>query len=749
MALNKSTLLGAMICCLIPVTGLAEDFIPVYNPLLHITPTDGEIILDGFVDEEAWQTAAVADNFAEHSPGDQTQPPVDTKVLVTYDTDNLYVAFICYDDPDGVRASFCKRDQIFQDDNVFVCLDPYGDGATGYEIAVNPFGIQGDLFFSANGGEDISYDMIYHTAGRVNGEGWIAELAIPFSSLRFPEREKQVWRVDFWRNRPRDVRYQMSWAAYDRDESCWPCQWGTMHGLENLEPPKGLELLPAIVGQQAGERLADGSFDNGPVVIQGSGSAKYGISSNVTVEATIRPDFSQVESDAAQIDVNSKFALFYPEKRPFFMEGSDLFNTWFNAVYTRSINDPGVAGKITGRMGKTSFAVLSAQDRTTAIILPLEEHSHFIQNGESVANIFRVKQELGDQTWIGAVGTDRRYTGGGSGSLVGLDSRLRLNRNYSLEAQYLHSFTEEPDDSTLTEDFSDHLFDGDRLTEAFDGESFNGHGLYASFERDGRSWSFDFDYWDRSPTFRAENGFETYNNQRLGAFSTSYLMRFEKSTWLEWLNPGLYASRAWNYDGQKKEDQVQATLEMRLRKSQIGMHAYVNSGSEVFQGQQYDDLWVVHNCLHATPSERISLGGHIVYGNRVFYSGQEIGRQTDYGVWVDWRPWDRLLLEPRFSHSHSRSLVDDETFFDGYITRTRVSLQLTRELSARLVLQYNNFSEVWEADPLLTYQLNPFSIFYVGSTRDYRQFSPAQEQEASWQLADRQYFVKFQYLFRI
>lgn len=747
---HRIALLGLVFATLLPPFCQGADFTPVFNPQLHIAATTEEITLDGVLDEPVWAAAAVADNFVEHSPGDQTQPPVETRVLVTYGPDHLYVAFICQDDPAQVRASFCKRDQIFSDDNVFVCLDPYGDGATGYEIAVNPLGIQGDLFFSANGGEDMSYDMIYHTGGRLNDEGWVVELAIPFRSLRFPDRPEQVWRVDFWRNRPRDVNYQMSWAAYDRDESCWPCQWGTLHGLRDLQPPKGLELLPAVVSQQSGQRRDDGTFDNGAVVTRGSFSAKYGLASNVTAEATVRPDFSQVESDAAQIDVNSKFALFYSEKRPFFMEGSDLWGTWFNAVYTRSINDPSVAGKVTGRSGKTSFAVLSAVDRTTAIILPFEEHSHFVQNGESVSNMVRVKQELGDQTWVGVVATDRRYTGGGSGSLVGLDSRLRLDRNCSLEVQYLRSFTDEPEAPELTAPFADHLFDGGERTEVFDGESYTGHGLYASFERDGRNWSVDFDYWDRSPTFRAENGFETHNNQRLGAVNASYMFRFEESPWLEWLNPSVYAARGWNYDGQKKEDTAQLTLQARLRRAQIGMHAYGLVSSEVFRETEFDDLWLVHNCFRTTPSQRISFGGNVNHGNRVFYSGLEVGRQTDYGLWLDLRPWDRLLVEGTFSHSHSRALDRDETFFDGYVTRTRLSLQLNRELSARLIMQYNDFAQSWEADPLLSYQLDPFSIFYVGSTRDYRQLGPGVgEDEPTWQLTQRQYFLKFQYLFRV
>lgn len=725
------------------------QFSPNIAPEITVRPTSAEIRIDGVIDPAEWIDAAEAGNFSEHSPGDQIQPPVDTRVLVTYDPQNLYVAFICYDDPAAIRASFCQRDRIFSDDYVILCLDTYGDSATAFEIACNPLGIQGDLYFSATGGEDISYDLIFDTAGQINDEGWVAEFAIPFSSLRFPDQQEQVWKVDFWRNSPRHVRYQMSWPYYDRDESCWPCKWGTMYGLENLEPTSGLEVLPAVVSSQAGRRTDDTPFENGKVVTRGSLSAKYGITSNIIAEATVRPDFSQVESDAAQIDVNSNFALFYPEKRPFFMEGSDLFNTYFNAVYTRSINDPTVAGKLTGRSGQYSFALLSALDRSTAIILPFEEHSRFVENGESVSNIFRVKKELGDQTYVGLVGTDRRYSDGGSGSLIGLDSKVRLNRAYSLEMQYLHSFTTEPDDSTLTVDFQNETFDEGRYTRGFNGEEFNGHALYTSFERNGRSWSFDFDYWDRSPTFRAENGFETRNNQRRGSVYSQYIFRFEDSTWMDYLIPSLYLARNWNYQGQRKEDSAQFTLEWRLRKSQISSHSYYGLYSEVFQGVEYDDLWRLHVCARTTPTQRLTFGGHFNYANTVFYQGEEIGRQTDYGFWADVKPWDRLLWSASFSHSHSNALDRDATFFDGFVTRHRVNLQITRELSARLVLQYNDFRELWEADPLLTYQLDPFSIFYIGSTRDYRLYNTVNDPDSSWQLAHRQYFVKFQYLFKV
>ncbi len=719
-------------------------------PTLAVERAPGPITLDGVLDDPGWQGAEMATHFAEHNPGDQVQPPFRTEAWLTYDDEHVYVAFRCYDDPSQIRASFCKRDNIFQDDVVFLCLDTFGDGATGYEIAVNPYGIQGDLFFSTTGGEDIRFDLVYAAAARIDDQGWCAEFAIPLRNLRFPDRPEQVWRVDFWRNQPRDVRTQASWAAYDRDESCWPCQWGTVTGIGGIKPAAGLDLIPAFTANQAGSREdADSEFDNGPINGEASLTAKYAVSSDVVVEGTLNPDFSQVESDAAQIDVNTTFALFYPEKRPFFQEGADLFETWFNAIYTRSINDPSVAGKLTGRTGRTSFALLSAYDLHSPIIVPFEERSWFINNGESFNNVLRVKQEYGEQTYLGLAATDRRYDGGGSGSLAGLDGRLRLNPQYRLEAQYLRSFTVEPDDSTLTEGLNGATFDDGRHTAAFDGESFNGQAFYTGLERDGRNWAFSLRYCDRSPTFRAENGFEVRNSYRQGYGSTSYIFRFDDSELWEYLSPGAQASRSWNYDDLMKDEAVQVWLSGRLRKAQFNWHAQYTADAQRYGGNDYEGLDQWHLCANATPSQLLALGGSANYGHRVYYSGQAIGRQEDYSFWFDLKPLDRLLLETQASWSRSRHLDGDEQYFDGYVLRTRVALQLTRELSLRLILQYNDFNELWEADPLLQYQLNPFSIFYVGSTRDYRLLTPSGQDAGDWRLVDRQYFLKLQYLFRI
>jgi hypothetical protein len=724
----------------------AADFIPVYHPELTVRRTPQAIVVDGELDDAGWQYAGRADNFAEHSPGDQTQPPVATEAWLTYDDDHLYVAFRCADDPALLRASFTERDRIWNDDYVMLLLDTYGEQTWAYEIAANPYGIQGDLLWSTNGDEDMTYDLVYATAARITAQGWQVEMAIPWSSLRFPRRDLQEWRVDFWRNRPREAREQSSWAAYDRDDPCWPCRWGTVLGVAGVVPGKGLALLPAYVASQAGRRGEDGGFVNGDIVGEPSGSVRYDFSSSLSAEATANPDFSQVESDAAQIDVNTTFALSYPEKRPFFQEGSDLFATWFNAVYTRTINDPTFAAKLVGRPGADNLALLVARDENSPFILPFEERSAFVAAGRSVSTLARIQHSLGDGSHVGLIATDRRHDGGGAGSLAGVDWRQRLDRNWQIETQVLATHTTEPNDTSLTTGINDLLFDRGAHTAAFDGESFSGHAVYASLERSARHWSCDVDYYGRSATFRAENGFEPQNDRHAVTGWTAYTI-YGDGLFERW-QPQAFAGRVWNFAGTKKDEWLGATLYTRLGVAQTELSAEVLVSNELFQGIQFDGIRALSLEVESKPSAMIAAGAEGAVGDRIARGFLVMGRQTNLDIWLDLKPFDRLILESRYDYARSEDRDTGEELFAGWVARTRVGFQMTRELSLRLVLQYDDFDRLWEADPLLTYRLNPFSIFYVGSTRDYLDYDDTRP-IAGWRLADRSYFLKLQYLFQV
>lgn len=730
----------------------AGEWIPVYHPELTISKAPADIQIDGELADPGWVNAAQITRFHEHFPGDQTRPPVETRVLVTYDNDHLYAAFICEDDPSSIRATFGERDVVAPDDNVIIALDTYGDAAWAYEIGANPYGIQYDALWSRNGGEDDSYDLVFKSMGKITDSGYQVEMAIPFSSLRFPAKDIQTWKIDFWRNHPRELRRQSSWAAYDRDESCWPCQWGTITGIQDVESGHGIELLPSIMSYQSGS-LQDSDNPNSDFVnkkIDGEASlgAKYSITSGITAEATYNPDFSQIESDATQIDVNSTFALFYPERRPFFQEGSDLFATYFSALYTRSINDPIVAGKLIGRMNSTNLGYLTAYDDHSPIIIPFEESSAFLLGGKSVSNIFRARQTLGNESHIGTIITDRHFNGGGSGSLFSMDGSVKLNQNFGIEFQLLATHTGEPNDTALTSGINDVLFDGGRKTAAFDGESFWGHGIYASFERHARTWWFDLDYVEINPTFRADNGFEVSNNSREAEF-TSGLDFNPNSKILASISPYMTVKRKWNFSKEKKLEWLAVGTELQLPGQAFVQVQYLRSW-ENFRNTELSGIRKFYFSISSKFSNMLSGGGSAHVGRMIARNVDPhpvVGNELDLGFWATFKPIDRMTFNLELDHLKSDSVHTGGNIFKGYAARTRADLQATRELSFRIVAQYNDFSKIWEFDPLMTYRLGSFTVFYLGSTHDLQDYEGIDG--VGVRQYQRQFFMKIQYLLQV
>ena len=727
------------------------DFQPNFKPAIDIPRLSGMIQIDGDLTDAGWQLASRATNFVEVRPGDQSKPPVDTEALITFDAANLYVAFIAYDNPHAIRASLRDRDEIFADDNVGMILDTYGDGAWAYEIFVNPLGIQGDLRWTPQG-EDEGFNIIYKSKGKITDSGFQVELAIPFSSLRFPDKEVQNWRATFWRNHPRDSRRQYSWATLNRDEPCFPCQFGTLTGIADVKPSGTLELLPSAIGSQAGV-LRDpanprSGLDNDRIKKEASLGLQYSFTPSLTAAASYNPDFSQVESDAAQIDVNSTFALFYPERRPFFQEGSDLFDTYYNAFYTRSINDPVFAAKLTGRMNRTSLAYVAARDEHSPIILPFEDRSAFLLAGKSTSNILRAKRTFFKDSFIGALVTDRRLDGGGSGTLFGVDGNLRFLNKYRFEWQALLSQTEEPNDTTLTADFAkvQSRFDRGSRTVAFDGESFAGNALYASLERDARHWNFDFDYYAASPTFRADNGFVTRNDDRQAVFWNGWF--FQPNTKLvDRVTPSLLLGRFWNTQGLRKDNFMRPAIDIQFKAQTEVFLGYILS-TERFRDRVFAGIRRLQVEMYSNFSSLMSLQMALAHGRFIARTLETpvLGRGTDLELEATVKPLRRLVIQPSYAYSTLKDPHDGHSIFDGYILRTRLNYQFTRELFLRLVVQYNDFSQGLNIEPLLSYKLNPFTIFYVGSTHAYERHIG---EEQDFTQMRRQFFMKFQYLLQI
>lgn len=729
----------------------SSGYYPQFKRSVTINRTSYSIDIDGELNDPGWRDAERITGFAEIDPGDNTKPLVRTEVLITYDPENLYVAFIAHDDPGKIRVSLQDRDNMFSDDWVGMFLDTYGNASWAYEIHANPLGVQGDGRFTQEN-EDMSFDLIYKTEGKITSEGYQVEFAIPFRSLRFPNRNEQVWRVTFFRNHPRASRHQYSWAALNRDNPCILCQLGYLKGIRGVTSGRNVEFLPeALIAQQNylfDDEDPESGYVNKDVDAGASLGIKYGITSNSTVDLTINPDFSQVEADPAQIDVNSTFALFYPERRPFFQEGSDLFGTWMDLVYTRSINDPSVAAKFTGRFNKTEIAYIGARDERTPIILPFEEGSEFVGDAQrirSVSNILRLRRIFSEESHIGLLVTDRRLDQGGSGSILSADGGFRFLQHYRWEMQVAASHTAEPNDTSLTSEIDQYFFGKGHYDVLFNGEQYWGYSSYASLERDARIWDFDLNYRVTSPTFRAANGFVTGNDNQ----SIQYNMDWEfypKHKLVDHIDPGINVGSEWNFDNVRKDEWFVPFLNFTFTRQ---THL---SANYVWSRQRYHDIDFsgirrFEMSINSNFSDPFTAGFYFGTGGSIARNEDPplLGNERSLSVWSTIKPMKTLMINPEIDYATMTNPATDTTIYSGYIFRTRVNLQFTRSLFLRLFIQYDDFNNNLDFDPLITYRINAFSVIYLGSTHDYHDFGNPYD----YRRTARQYFLKVRYLVQV
>ncbi|MCH7549089.1 MAG: carbohydrate binding family 9 domain-containing protein [Candidatus Krumholzibacteriota bacterium] len=737
-----------------------SEFSPNTNLVFTVPRGNQEVRIDGNLDEEMWRGAARLDNFTEIDPGDNVKPAVETETYFVYDDENLYVGFVCYDDAPGeIRATITDRDNIFQDDYIGILIDTFKDEQNAYEFFVNPYGIQGDLRRSRND-EDASYNAVWSSQGRITDYGWTAEIAIPFRSIRFPDAAIQDWGLHVIRNRPRDSREQYSWAPISRDEACMFCVAGTMSGLEGVNQGRNLEILPyALAGQSSGlEDVEDGTspWDDGRADGQAGASLKYGITSNYTLDATYNPDFSQIESDVTQIDANETFALFFPERRPFFLEGADIFDSKINAVYTRSINDPLTAGKVTGKSNATTVGMMSALDRTSPYIVPFSEQSEFAEGGKTWSNIFRVKKDVLSESFVGALLTDRRNveSSGGSNTTLSGDARIRFWGNYALEAHILGSRTVEPNDTTLTEDWEDVRFGEDRrYTSAFDGETYNGHAMEVSVNRSARHYDFWVWYEDYSPTFRAENGFIRRNNFRTAGLWNGYMFHIDDHPVLERVQPQLSMGRWFNYQGQRIDEWAEPAIWVRFKKQTWIWTSYVLS-NERFSGEWVEGIRRWQGNIDTQFSPLISGGLSWRYGQSLVRDEDDprLGNEQTISTWINLKPTSQLQANLSYNSFKLSEIDTGAEIDDAWVARLRLTYQFTPRLFVRAIGEYIDWDNTITLDPLLSYKINPFTVFFVGSSHafhDFRDDPAALVDERGYRQTSRVFFVKFQYLFRM
>ena len=722
----------------------AETMAILKNPVLEITRIQNEIIIDGDLTEIEWGQARGTDYFLEIDPGENITPPEKTEVKVAYDGQNLYVAFWAFADPKDIRASFQKRDQAWMDDWVAIFLDTYGDANTGTMIGANPYGIQMDAKNNGGGNDDPTFDLVYESKGKITDKGYQVEMAIPFSSLSFPDKEVQEWKVGFYRSLPREKRSQILWGGFDRTNPCFLCQMGTLIGIQGIKQKGSFEFLPAIVGSQAAELDQNNTLKKGTAAGEASLGIKYSLSSDRVIELTINPDYSQVEADEEQVDVNTTFALFFPEKRPFFNAGNDLINTWINAIYTRSINNPIASGRMINRGQKNSWYLLSAMDEDSPYIIPGEEQSFSLLGGRSISNIFRFRRTLEEASHFGILATDRRMVNSdGSGSVVGFDTRYKFNKTYQVELQTLFSKTQEPTDSLLV---SNETF-GDNNTFTFDGESFTGNAFELEFRRETEHWGLETGYDHKTPTFRADNGFISNNNQRRVYLQSFWVYTPDKL--ISKIVGGFHTGVEYNFEGEKKSRYTAFFGKVVLpRQTRLNVNITTIPFNR-FKNIDLKNLWDLKVNMNSHFNKSLALGGSFSKGvNTVtFLDIPEKGSSISFSLWTRLKVSDRFQVGGTYEKQQMTTLDKKEEYYSGYLAGIRVNYQYNQALSLRFLGQYNDFSQTFQLQPLLSYQPSPFTIFYIGLTSNQVANGLSMNSLQESQTSSSQLFIKLQYLF--
>lgn len=718
---------------------------PTEKPVLQIKKIDKPLELTGKLENPIWQHAIPIELNYEIRPGDNIQAPEKTLVRALYDDKNIYFGFECFDsNPAQIRANVTDRDRMFEDDYVIIVLDTYGDYQKGYEFAVNPYGIKGDLLATMNN-EDASLDLIWHSAASINGNGWTAEIAIPFSSLTFPDKEDQNWVVGIVRNMPRSSRIQISWTKIDRNIPGFLPQSGLLQGLQGIKSSSNIELLPYIIGQKGGS-LANFDDPNSGFKYKSfegrfGGGIKYAPSPNFSLDAVINPDFSQIESDAAQISVNTTFALYYDEKRPFFLIGNELLQT--PMYYSRSINDPLGAARIIGKSGSLSFLYMSAYDRNTVIVVPGEDRSNTIPTDiNSLANIGRLRYDLGDENYIGSMILSRNFEGGHN-YLFGFDWNYKFWGNWYFNGEGFYSLTKEIDNTSLFN--SQREFGTTGKNAAFNGEKYSGNGIHLVLSHSQRSYNFTFVLNNFSPTYQTYNGLFSSNNYRQFFLSQEYVL-YPQDSFIDRATFGLQGELRFNFDGVKKEQSFYPYLTLNL-KGQTSVYAhYILINDENFFSTDLKNVRRFYAEVNTRPIKELSLyvGGN--FGRFIYRSSSPIigsGHNIDVSLTI--RPTSKLNLSLAYSRARLSNEKSGNLLYDGNIFRAVGTYQFSPEIFFRTILQYDSFSKSMQVYPLFSYKLNAFTTFFVGATSDYTDYKG----DIGIANTSQQYFVKLQYLLGI
>lgn len=677
----------------------------------------GQVQVDGRLDEAAWQAAVPVDLPYESYPGENAAAPVRTECRVAYDAEALYFGCTAYDPhPSSIRARLADRDVPTADDWVGFIVDPFQDRRYGYAFRVNAQGVQMDAAFSqVDGREDASWDALWTSAARITEDGYVVEAAIPFKALRFPRRAgAQTWGFIAERAYPRTVRHLIRSMPVDRDQDCLLCQADRLSGLEGIAPGRGVQANPTLTFGRTDRRSqpAAPSLQPGDVQVEPGLTARWSVTNNLALSATLNPDFSQVEADVAQLDVNTRFALAYPEKRPFFLEGADLFQTFAPVVFTRSVADPAGGVKVVGKEGRDAVGAFMAQDRVTNLLFPSNRGSRSTQmTDDALAGAFRYRRDVGRASTLGMVYTGR-MSAGYANHLWGVDGLVRLSPANNLRFQFAQTATEYPD--SIAARFGQ------------PSSSFGGHALIAQLTHASREWYAYAQYQDLGRGFRADVGFAPRVDVRVARTQAERVVWSRGSGWFTRLSAGIFAERLQDQGG-VLTDQAVAAVASYAGPMQSRVELRAGARGERVNGTLYH-LRDGRLSMEARPTGNLTLRLSGRLGDEVDYANGREARVVRLDPGVDLRLGRRVMLD--MGYSMQRLRAEGREILSADLLQLRAVYHFGVRTFVRAVVQYQTTERNQEmfvspvaphnqnlfTQLLFAYKVNPESVVYLGYT---------------------------------
>ena len=720
------------------------------GPQLRIARATGRINIDGNLDDEAWRTAERIEQWYEINPGDNVEPAVRSAARLTYD-DRFFYAGFEFDDPNPrqIRAPYSDRDGISGNftDYAGVIIDARNDGHSAVLFLATPRGIQYDAVTDDASGENSSPDFFWDSAGRITDRGWTLEIRIPFSSLRYERMDPQTWGILLYRNYPRDFRYQIVSTRLPRGGSCFICRANTLAGLQDLPPGGHLVAAPYASVSSAARPVGNlGSpLTAGDTKGRGGVDVKWSPAAESTIDLTVKPDFSQIESDVAQISANERFALFFPEKRTFFLEGVELLETPIRAVYTRTITAPRWGSRLTGKSG-ASYTVLVADDAGGgSVVLPGPNDSSLApQDFGSYVVVARAKRDI-RRSFVSMLVTDREaHDGEGHNRVAGPDFQWRPNDSDTVTGQWLFSDTSTPRRPDLAREWT--------------GQSFSSHGAHIDWNHNTSHSDVNVSYKDFGDGFRADVGFVPQVGYRDIAQSAGWMFRPNGA--FRNVRVGVSSNRQIDRAGALISRNVTPRLRMDVKGNGHVELRFVDdrtrSGIDAFRRRQ------LNYQVRFNPSRRIAeVEASGTTGEEIDFANSRPAHGSTLTLSADIQATDHLALSLL---RNQRSLDVDarsarrERLFTAGVSRVRATYTFTARSFARIIGQYISTardprfflspvpsrSGAFSGSALLAYKLNWQSVLFVGYGDD-RELSDVHELER----AGRQFFVKMSYAFQM